>query len=117
MCIVIGALWVLNHGDVYNTIWGDNDIHTEQFFRQQHQVLLEVVDIPVATKSGAKFTANIIEINQQLLPRAIKARLNWRKLNQDKEAASQIDNLAEKPLPHVESLTVASARRSTQHQS
>ncbi|REL27717.1 DNA internalization-related competence protein ComEC/Rec2 [Thalassotalea euphylliae] len=105
MCIMIGALWILNHGDAYNTIWADNEIHTEQFFRQQHPVLLEVIDIPVTTQSGLRFTARIIEINQQSLPRAIKVRLNWRNLaygkTTDKQAdkqAGQSSNQAELPL-------------------
>ncbi|REL32247.1 DNA internalization-related competence protein ComEC/Rec2 [Thalassotalea euphylliae] len=75
-CLCFGALWVLNHGDAYNSIWRDNEINSEQFFRQQHQALIEITDIPVATQTGLRFTGLIKKLEQQPLARPIKVRLS-----------------------------------------
>ena len=75
-CICCGALWVLNHGSAYNSIWRDNEIYGEQFFRQQHSALIEVVDIPVTTETGVRFIGLVTKLEQRFLARPINVRLN-----------------------------------------
>ncbi|WP_448213336.1 DNA internalization-related competence protein ComEC/Rec2 [Colwellia sp. MEBiC06753] len=74
---ILGFLWMFFHGASYNSIWQDNQLTSSNYFYQPHQAVFTIVDLPVETDLGWRFTAFLEQLDKTKLKRKITIKLNW----------------------------------------